>query len=106
MVRLSLFALFLALLDPRAAHAMGQVPTPAAQPQRQAPTPAAAPRAAPPPATRPAPPAAHAPGRDALRPRPYAQCKAQARQSGLRGADRRRFVSRCQLGYEPQVPRR
>jgi hypothetical protein len=33
-------------------------------------------------------------------PRPYAQCIGIARKAGLRGAERRRYVSRCQLGYE------
>jgi hypothetical protein len=33
----------------------------------------------------------------------YARCNASARQRSLRGAERRRFVARCELGYERPV---
>ena len=37
------------------------------------------------------------------RPSSYAQCLGTARQNGLRGAQRRRFVARCRFGYETPV---
>ena len=52
-----------------------------------------------PPEARPAPPPARA-APERRRPRPYAFCNATARQRGLRGGDRRRFITRCELGYE------
>jgi len=33
-------------------------------------------------------------------PKSYAHCLGLARKEGLRGAQRRRYVSRCQLGFE------
>ena len=32
-------------------------------------------------------------------PRPYKVCLQRARERGLRGGDRRSFITRCQLGY-------
>jgi hypothetical protein len=42
------------------------------------------------------------------KPRAYAQCNSFARQRSLSGGDRRRFVTRCTLGYPipPIVPPR
>jgi hypothetical protein len=34
--------------------------------------------------------------------RPYGFCRMRARERGLRGADRRSFIVRCQLGYGPR----
>ena len=34
--------------------------------------------------------------------RPYAFCRQRARERTLRGADRRSFIVRCQLGYGPR----
>ena len=40
-------------------------------------------------------------------PRPYKVCLQRARERGLRGGDRRSFITRCQLGYGPRgAPRR
>lgn len=70
---------------------------PAPQPtQPQAPTTTAATPKLPPPTrsvAKPTIPARKGP------PRPYAACLHDARKAGLKGADRRRFVSRCELGY-------
>jgi hypothetical protein len=45
---------------------------------------------------RPAPPAA---SRAPRQPRPYGVCRDRARERGLRGGDRRSFITRCQLGF-------
>ena len=41
-------------------------------------------------------------------PRPYKVCLQRARERGLRGGDRRSFITRCQLGYGggPSAPAR
>jgi hypothetical protein len=52
-------------------------------------------RPASPRSTRPSPPAF----RPQRQPRPYSFCRQRARERGLRGGDRRSFITRCQLGY-------
>lgn len=70
-------------------------PAPVAAPAASPAAPAAArPPAAPKPA--PKPPEARRRGP----PKAYAHCLGLARKDGLRGAERRRWVARCQLGYE------
>jgi hypothetical protein len=50
---------------------------------------------------RPTPPAF----RPKREPRPYKVCLQRARERGLRGGDRRSFITRCQLGYGPPIRR-
>ncbi len=62
------------------------------------------------PTTRPSPPRTTRPPtfRPPRQPRPYGVCRQRARERGLRGGDRRSFITRCQLGYGggPPAPAR
>ena len=79
---------------------------PPALPAAQAPAPAdpsmtgGTARPAPSRSTRPAPPTF----RPQRQPRPYSVCRQRARERSLRGADRRSFIIRCQLGYGRRAP--
>jgi hypothetical protein len=99
--------LFLALLPMlMAGELAAQVPVeePAATGSpRVGPAPAAAPQAAPAAAPgQPGQPAAAAP----RRPRSYEQCRQIAFQRHYRGAERRHYMTRCQLGYGRPLFRR
>jgi hypothetical protein len=80
------------------------VAAPAADPGHPAATgttrPAGSPRTAPPAvgARPPSPPST----RPVRQRRPYSVCRQRARERALRGADRRSFIVRCQLGYGPR----
>ena len=66
-------------------------PVPAAQPGAASRAPTPAPRSGAAPAT---------PGQDVRRPLSYRSCVRAAKRRGLRGAQRRSFITRCRIGRE------
>jgi hypothetical protein len=96
------FLLAFALLPLLAAPVTAAQPAPPVVAARGAPAGPGAHPPAPPAAQPPAP----APTAGPRRPRPYAQCKATAIQRRMRGAERRHYITRCQLGYGRPLFRR
>lgn len=90
-------------LSPSLAQTAPATPAPAGT----APAVPAAPAPNPPGPARATPPAAPAAaGAETRRPRSYGHCIRASRKRKLTGAERRRFVARCQLGYAspPRMP--